>query len=114
MRKPSTTPQPLGRISVVTETDRTLRKLRLIRIVAIVDFLLLVPLVVAALNHAEAVVDVLGPIHGVGFLVLLFLCVRGVGEERWGWWFPVLVVVTLGPPGSLIGERRIRRSLESG
>ena len=99
---------------MVTETDRTLRKLRLIRIVAIVDFLLLVPLVVAALNHAEAVVDVLGPIHGVGFLVLLFLCVRGVGEERWGWWFPVLVVLTLGPPGSLIGERRIRRALQSG
>jgi hypothetical protein len=97
----------------VPESDRTLNKLRLIRIVAIIDFVLLVPLVAAALSHAESVVDVLGPIHGVGFLLLLFLCVRGVGEGRWGWWFPVLVVVTLGPPGSLIGERRIRRGLES-
>ncbi len=98
----------------MTPTDTTLRRLRLIRIAAIVDFVLLVPLVAAALRHAEGVVDVLGPIHGAGFLLLVFLCVRGVREDRWGWWFPVLVVVTLGPPGSLIGERRIRRSLESG
>jgi len=94
--------------------DRTLDQLRLIRIVAIVDFVLLVPLVVAALAHAEGLVDVLGPIHGVGFLALVFLCVRGVREERWGWWFPAIVVVTLGPPGSLVGERRIRRGLEGG
>jgi Domain of unknown function (DUF3817) len=95
----------------VVETDRTLGQLRLIRVVAILDFILLVPLVIAALRHAEGVVDVLGPIHGVGFLLLLFLCLRGVREDRWGWWFPALVVVTLGPPGSLIGERRIRREL---
>ena len=93
------------------DADTTLRQLRLIRIVAIVDFVLLVPLVSAAVTHAEGVVDILGPIHGAGFLFLLFLCVRGVGQSRWGWWFPALVVVTLGPPGSLIGERRIRRSL---
>ena len=93
------------------EADRTLQQLRLIRIVAIVDFVLLVPLVVAAVTHAEGVVDILGPIHGAGFLFLVFLCLRGVGQRRWGWWFPALVVVTLGPPGSLIGERRIRRAL---
>ena len=98
----------------MTAADTTLHKLRLIRIVAIVDFVLLVPLVVAALGHAEGAVDVLGPLHGVGFLLLVFLCARGVREERWGWWFPVLVVVTLGPPGSLIGERRIRRGLRAG
>jgi uncharacterized protein DUF3817 len=81
--------------------------------VAIVDFLLLVPLVIAAVSQREDVVNVLGPIHGIGFLIILFLCVRGVGEERWGWWFPAFVVVTLGPPGSLIGERRIRRGLRA-
>ncbi len=113
-RKRGRPPKSFGRISAVTAIDTTLGRLRLIRIVAIVDFVLLVPLVAAALTHAEGVVDVLGPIHGVGFLLLLFLCVRGVHEDRWGWWFPVLVAVTLGPPGSLIGERRIRRGLESG
>lgn len=87
------------------------RRLDVIRIVAIADAVLLVPLIVAAVNGAESVVDVLGPIHGVGFLLLLFLCVRGAGEGLWGWWFPAIVVVTLGPPGSLIGDVRIRRGM---
>ena len=87
------------------------RRLNLIRIVAIVDALLLVPLVIAALNDAEGVVDWLGPLHGVGYLLLLFLCGRGAVERLWGWWFPAIVVVTLGPPGSLIGDVKIRREL---
>ena len=98
----------------VTQAARTLKDLRIIRWLAIADFLLLVPLVVAAVTDREGVVSVLGPIHGVGFLLLLFLCVRGVGQDRWGWWFPAIVVVTLGPPGSLIGEHRIRRDLGEG
>jgi hypothetical protein len=95
----------------VSEPAQTLRRLKIIRIVAIADFILLVPLVIAALTHAEGVVSVLGPIHGVGFLALVGLCLVGVGEGRWGWWFPAIVVVTLGPPGSLYGELRIRREL---
>ena len=86
-----------------------LRRLTVVRWVALADALLLVPLVVAALSDAEGLVSILGPIHGVGFLALLFLCVQGAGEGLWGWWFPALVVVTLGPPGSLIGDVRIRR-----
>jgi ABC-type Fe3+ transport system permease subunit len=91
----------------------TLRQLTLIRWVAAVDFLLLVPLVIAALRHADGLVSLLGPIHGVGFLILLGLCVRGWSEGRWGLWFPAIVVITLGPPGSLIGERRIRSELDA-
>jgi hypothetical protein len=87
------------------------RRLDLIRIVAIVDALLLVPLIIAALNDKESVVDWLGPLHGVGYVLLLFLCVRGAAERLWGWWFPAIVVVTLGPPGSLIGDVKIRRDL---
>ena len=93
------------------DTDSTLRRLNLIRIVALADFLLLIPLVVAALTHSEGVVSILGPIHGTGFLILLGLCGWGAVEKRWGWWYPVLVVVTLGPPGSLYGDLRIRRKL---
>ena len=89
------------------------RRLNLIRIVAIADALLLVPLVIAALSHSEGVVDILGPIHGVGFLALLALCVRGVTAGAWGWWFPAIVVATLGPPGSLLGDLRIRRGLRA-
>ena len=91
--------------------DATIRRLNLIRAVAVVDALLLVVLVIAAVNDAEGVVNWLGPIHGVGFLALLFLCARGAGERRWGWWFPAIVVVTLGPPGSLIGDLKIRKDL---
>ena len=93
----------------VHETVR--RRLDVIRIVAIVDAVLLVPLIVAALADAEGVVNWLGPLHGFGYLLLLFLCIRGAGERLWGWWFPAIVVVTLGPPGSLIGDLRIRRRL---
>ena len=87
------------------------RRLNVIRTVAIVDALLLVPLVIAALSESEGIVNWLGPIHGVGFLILLFLCARGAGEGLWGWWFPAIVVVTLGPPGSLFGDVRIRSRL---
>ncbi len=86
------------------------RQLDLVRIVAIADALLLVPLVIAAVQDSD-LTRILGPIHGVGFLLLVFLTVRGVGERLWGWWFPALVVVTVGPPGSLIGDVRIRRHL---
>jgi uncharacterized protein DUF3817 len=87
------------------------RRLDRIRVIAIVDAALLVLLVIAAFKDNEGVVDWLGPIHGVGYLLLLFLCARGAAERLWGWWFPAIVVVTLGPPGSLIGDVKIRREL---
>ena len=99
---------------IAPDDGRTRRRLDVIRIVALLDACLLVPLIVGAVTNAEGLVSVLGPIHGVGFLVLLFLCAKGAGEGRWGWWFPALVVVTLGPPGSLIGDLRIRRALDAG
>jgi integral membrane protein len=98
----------------VSDFDRsTLRQLDLIRFVAIADFVLLIPLLMnlVGIIHSDAMVSIIGPIHGVGFLLLLFLCARGAGEERWGWWFPIAVVVTLGPVGSLWGEHRVRREL---
>lgn len=95
----------------MVDAATTVRRLKVIRVVAIADFVLLVPLVIAALTHAEGVVSILGPIHGTGFLVLVGLCVRGVVEGRWGWWYPAIVVLTLGPPGSLYGDVRIRRRL---
>ncbi len=93
----------------MAETRRALSR---IRVLALLDALLLVPLVIAGVTGAEGVVDVLGPLHGVGFLLLVLLCARGAGEGRWGWWFPAIVVVTLGPPGSLVGDLRIRRDMD--
>src|ERR687898_1146679 len=87
-----------------TDVARARKLLRWVAIAAAVDFLLLVPLVIASVSNAEDAVHVLGPIHGIGFLIQLYLTVRGAGERMWGWWFPAIVVVTGGPPGA-----RIRR-----
>jgi hypothetical protein len=89
----------------------TRRQLRLIAIVAALDFALLVPLVIASINDDDGLVSVLGPIHGIGFVLQLFLVIKGAGEGRWGWWWPPLVVLTLGPPGALIGHRKVAREL---
>jgi len=95
-----------------SEALRGMRRLvDAIAIVAVLDAILLGVLLWASLSERESLVSILGPIHGFGFLVLLLLCTRGVGDERWGWWFPALIVVTLGPIGSLIGDLRVRRAL---
>lgn len=82
-----------------------------IAIVALLDAILLGFLLWASFGERESLVSVLGPIHGAGFVALLAMCVRGVSDERWGWWFPALIVVTLGPLGSLLGDLRVRRAL---
>lgn len=88
-----------------------LAALRVVGIVALIDFLLLIPLVIAAFQHAEGAIDILGPLHGVGFVILVGLVVRGAIKGFWGWWFPVIAVVTGGPPGCLAGDLYIRRQL---
>ena len=81
--------------------------------VGIADALLLVVLVyVAFIDRSDAAVSVLGPIHGVGFLILLFLTVSGAGAKRWGWWFPAIVLVTGGPLGSIVGDVILRRRID--
>ena len=91
--------------------DDVRRALNVVAIVAMLDAVLLVPLVIAALSHAEGTVDILGPLHGTGFLILVGLVIRGTVRGYWGWWFPAITVVTGGPPGCLIGDVLIRRRL---
>lgn len=94
-------------------SPRELKFLNWIAIVAIVDVILLIPLVWAsrwvADNHD--VVSVLGPIHGFLFIGLIAMVAWGSIQKWWGWWFPVIVVITLGPIGSLVGDWIIRRQL---
>ena len=101
-------PGPLN--SEPAERAKTLKRLNLIAGIAIADALLLTVLLYASITDSD-LVHVLGPIHGVGFIVLVALCARGATEERWDWWFPAIVVVTAGPPGSLIGDWILRRKL---
>jgi integral membrane protein len=91
-----------------TAPDRKL--LNAVLIVGVIDFvLLLVLMYFAFVDRSDAAVSVLGPIHGVGFLLLLVMTAKGANEGQWGWWFPAIVVVTGGPLGSLIGEVVLRR-----
>lgn len=98
-------------MAVRSAHDQQRRLLRRIAVVAVVDAALLAVLLTASLNDWEAWVDVLGPVHGLAFLLELFLAVRGAGERFWGWWFPAAVVVTGGPLGALIGHRVVTRRL---
>ena len=87
------------------------RRLNLIAILALGDAVLLGFLLYASLSEDRDLVSILGPIHGVGFVALVGLCANGAANRLWGWWFPALVVVTLGPPGSLIGDWVLRRRI---
>jgi integral membrane protein len=93
--------------------ERTRKLLRWVAIAAALDFLLLVPLLYASFSDNHDLVSILGPIHGIGFLIQLFLTIQGAGERLWGWWFPVIVVVTGGPPGALIGHIKVTRDLNA-
>jgi hypothetical protein len=94
------------------ERARTLKRLNAIAIIAVADALLLGVLLWASFTDSD-LVHVLGPVHGGGYLALLVLCAIGSLEDRWDWWFPALVLVTLGPPGSLIGDYILRRKLQA-
>jgi hypothetical protein len=96
-----------------SKADRARRTLRWVAIAAVIDFVLLVPLLAASISNNDSLVSVLGPLHGIGFLIQLFLTVRGAGERMCGWWFPAIVVVTLGPPGALYGHLRVSRQLDA-
>jgi hypothetical protein len=87
--------------------------LNLVLAVGIVDgLLLLVLLYVAFVNRNEGVISILGPVHGLGYVYLLYLTATGAMRQMWGWWFPALVLVTAGPLGSIIGDLKLRRELE--
>ncbi len=85
------------------------RRLRVLRYLALVDAILLVALVLSALTGMKSLVHVLGPLHGVNFLILLVTAGTAALDGLWGWWFPTLILVTAGPIGTLIGEQVIAR-----
>ena len=87
-------------------------RLRVLRWVALADLLLLIALLAASRLGAREYVQVLGPLHGVNFLVLIALTATGTVDRLWGWWFPALTLLTAGPIGAFVGEwlilRRVR------
>jgi len=93
--------------------ESILRRLNWITWVAALDAIALVVLVWAAIDDRDGIVHILGPLHGAGFILLCALIGLGAIEKLWGWWFLIATVVTLGPPGSLIGEIVIRRRMSA-
>jgi hypothetical protein len=93
------------------ERAAIVRRLNLIGVLALADAVLLGFLLYASLSDNHDLVSILGPIHGAGFVALIALCANGAVNQLWGWWFPALVVVTLGPPGSLAGDLILRRRI---
>lgn len=90
------------------------RLLNIVLAIGIADALLLLPLLyVAFIDRNQDAISVLGPIHGVGFLILLGLTGYGASTGRWGWWFPAIVFVTGGPLGTIVGDIICRRDLRA-
>ena len=86
------------------------RLLNIALVVGIADAVLLLALLyVAIINRNEDAISILGPIHGVGFVALLYLTGMGARDGHWGWWYPGIVLVTGGPLGTLVGDFRLRR-----
>ena len=86
------------------------RLLNAILAISILDFVLFVFLIIFAFIHrSDSAVHVLGPVHGIGFLIMLLLAARGANERQWGWWFPLIILVTAGPIGAVVGDVILRR-----
>ena len=90
------------------DSAATLKKLDLIRLIAAVDTVMLIVLLFFAFSDNSSGVSVLGPIHGMVVLVLLYLTAIGVTEKRWGWIFPV---TTLIPIFALFYDRKLRQDV---
>ncbi len=83
--------------------------LNFLRVVSLVDALLLVVLLWASLNDRDAAVGVLGPLHGILFLVLVGTLARFAGLGRARWAFTAAVFI-LGPLASVPGLELMHRS----
>ena len=92
--------------------ETVIRRLNWVTAVAIVDAVALIPLIWASITDNDGLISILGPAHGAGFVLLCVLIGIGCLEKLWGWWFLIITIVTLGPPGSLIGEVIIRKRVK--
>lgn len=93
-------------------TQKVKRRLTLVRWVAIPDLILLVSLITASRLGERELVSILGPIHGINFLLLVMVVGLGTVDKLWKWWFPVITFFTGGPIGAFIGEQIISRQLK--
>ncbi|HLG78104.1 MAG TPA: hypothetical protein VKX46_16935, partial [Ktedonobacteraceae bacterium] len=53
------------------QLERVQKRLRVVRPIALADLVLLIALVTSSLTKQRALVSILGPLHGINFLLLL-------------------------------------------
>lgn len=98
-------------MSVAPDAGHIRRRLRAVRWAALLDLLLLIALVTSSLTGQREFVRILGPLHGINFLLLIVIAATAALDGLWGWWFPAVILVTAGPLGALVGEWVIARRL---
>ncbi|MFT4034847.1 MAG: hypothetical protein QM679_04635 [Patulibacter sp.] len=91
-------------------TDLALRErfLKWVAIVAIVDLVLFLPLLYGVITGNKELTPLFGPLHGTFFLIEVGLVAWGASSRWWGWWYPVVTIITTGPPGALLGHSRAK------
>lgn len=103
---------PASTAAPAPSAESTKRLLNIVLAVGIVDGILFLILIwVAFIDRSDSAVSLVGPIHGIGFVILVGLTAKGAVDGRWGWWFPAITLVTTGPPGSIVGDLILRRQL---
>ncbi|GCE50297.1 hypothetical protein EI42_04775 [Thermosporothrix hazakensis] len=98
-------------MNAIQHPDRIARRMHIVRLAALADLVLLIALVTAALTGQREIVHILGPLHGINYLLLLAIVSVGALDGLWKWWFPLAVLLTAGPPGAFVGEWLIHRSI---
>ncbi|MEH3054878.1 MAG: hypothetical protein PGN13_12900 [Patulibacter minatonensis] len=83
--------------------------LKAILIIGVIDLLLFLPLIYGLAAGDPSLKKIFGMPHGIGFMLELGLTYWGVANKWWGWWYPVLTLVTTGPPGAIIGHGKAKR-----
>lgn len=94
-------------------SDKVCSRLNVVRWAALADLALLIALVAASRAGNRERVRLLGPIHGINYLALVALVGTTAIDRLWGWWFPLAVLLTGGPPGALVGEWLVGRRLRA-
>lgn len=69
--------------------------------------MLAVLILFAFIDRNRPGVTVVSTTPGLNFLALVALTAYGA-RRLWDWWFRVAVVLTLGPPGLIIGDIHLR------
>ncbi len=95
------------------QSKRIQSRLRIVQWAAWIDLILLIALLASAFSNQRNFVHVLGPLHGINFLLLVVIVATPALDGLWSWWFPLAVFFTGGAPGALVGEWIIKRRLKS-